>query len=99
MAGSNLCVAGGTVLRPAVSRLWSASRSSGAQVTPGVREMACRENQGATSFDKAAENLARLAQIVMCGEQLRLWGAEGRRVQQRNKQQRWQRPGPPSIVE
>ena len=65
-----------------------------------MREMACRENQGATSFDKAAENLARLAQIVMCGEQLRLLvEAEGRRVQQCNKQQRWQRPGPPRIVE
>jgi len=52
------------------------------QVTPGVREMACRENQGATSFNKAAENLARLAQIAMCGEQLRLIvEAEGRRVQ------------------
>jgi hypothetical protein len=52
------------------------------QVTPGVRELACRENQGATSFDKAAENLARLAQIAMCGEQLRLIvEAEGRRVQ------------------
>ena len=51
-------------------------------VTPGVREMACRENQGATSFDKAAENLARLAQITLCGEQLRLIvEAEGRRVQ------------------
>jgi hypothetical protein len=47
-----------------------------------VREMACRENQGATSFDKAAANLARMAQIVMCGEQLRLIvEAEGRRVQ------------------
>jgi hypothetical protein len=52
------------------------------QVTPGVREMVCRENQGATSFSKAAENLARLAQIAMCGEQLRLIvEAEGRRVQ------------------
>ena len=52
------------------------------QVTPGVREMACRENQGATSFHKAAENLARLAQIAMCGEQLRLIvEGEGRRVQ------------------
>lgn len=45
--------------------------------------MACRENQGATSFSKAAENLARLAQIVICGEQLRLLvEAEGRRVQE-----------------
>jgi hypothetical protein len=53
-----------------------------ATVTPGVREMACRENQAATSFDKAAENLARTAQIRMSGEQLRLLvEAEGRRVQ------------------
>ena len=52
------------------------------RVTPGVREMACRENQGATSFDKAAENLARLAQITMSSEQLRqIVEAEGRRVQ------------------
>lgn len=53
-----------------------------ATVTPGVREMACRENQGATSFDKAAENLGRTAQITISGEQLRqLVEAEGRRVQ------------------
>ena len=51
-------------------------------VTPGVREMACRANQGATAFDKAAENLARLAQVKMCGEQLRLLvESEGRSVQ------------------
>src|SRR5437762_617250 len=37
----------------------------GATVTQGVREMACRQNQGSTSFDKAAENLARMAQITM----------------------------------
>lgn len=49
---------------------------------PGVREMACRENQGATSFDKAAENLARTAQLTLSGEQLRLVvEAEGRNVQ------------------
>ena len=54
----------------------------GATVTPGVREMACRENQGATSFAKAVENLARTAQITMSGEQLRLLvEAEGRQVQ------------------
>jgi hypothetical protein len=44
----------------------------GESVTLGVREMACRENQAATSFDKAAENLARTAQLVLSGEQLRL---------------------------
>src|SRR3972149_1775363 len=55
---------------------------SGATVTLGVREMACRENPGATSFAKAAENLARTAQITLSGEQLRLVvGAEGRNVQ------------------
>jgi hypothetical protein len=54
----------------------------GATVTPGVREMACRQNQGATSFDKAAENLARTAQITLSGEQLRLLvEREGRQVQ------------------
>lgn len=54
----------------------------GETIMPGVREMACRENQGATSFDKAAENLARTAQITLSGEQLRLIvEAEGRHVQ------------------
>jgi hypothetical protein len=54
----------------------------GTTVTRGVREMACRQNQGSTSFDKAAENLARTAQITMSGEQLRLLvEAEGRKVQ------------------
>ena len=54
----------------------------GSSITPGVREMACRENQGATSFDQAAENLARLAQVKMSGEQLRLLvESEGRSVQ------------------
>jgi hypothetical protein len=54
----------------------------GQSVTRGVREMACRENQAAHSFDKAAENLARTAQIKLSGEQLRLIvEAEGRKVQ------------------
>ena len=54
----------------------------GASVTAGVREMTCRENQSAFSFDKAAENLARTAQIQLSGEQLRLVvEAEGRCVQ------------------
>jgi hypothetical protein len=54
----------------------------GETITPGVREMACRENQAATSFDKAAENLARTAQITLSGEQLRLVvEVEGRKVQ------------------
>lgn len=54
----------------------------GETITLGVREMTCRENQGATSFAKAAENLARTAQITMSSEQLRLLvEAEGRKVQ------------------
>jgi hypothetical protein len=54
----------------------------GETITPGVREMACRENQGATSFEKAAENLGRTAQLTISGEQLRLVvEAEGRQAQ------------------
>ena len=53
----------------------------GATVTPGVRELACRENQASASFNKAAENLARTAQVTLSGEQLRLLvEAEGRQV-------------------
>jgi hypothetical protein len=53
----------------------------GASVTHGVRELACRENQSSSSFDKAAENLGRSAQLSMSGEQLRLIvEAEGRQV-------------------
>jgi hypothetical protein len=52
-------------------------------VSHGVREMACRLNNDGQSFDKTAENLARTAQIQMCGEQLRqLVTAEGRAVLQ-----------------
>jgi hypothetical protein len=50
-------------------------------VTSGVREMGCRTNRDSSSFDKAAEDLARTAQIEMSGEQLRqIVEAEGRRV-------------------
>lgn len=53
----------------------------GQSVTPGVREMASRLNNDATSFDRAAENLARTAQIEMSGEQLRkIVLAEGRQI-------------------
>lgn len=53
----------------------------GATVTPGVRELACRINQASTSFDKAAENLARAAHIKLSGEQLRqLVEQEGRQI-------------------
>jgi hypothetical protein len=50
-------------------------------VSPGVREMACRLNNGGVSFDRAADNLARSALIRMSGEQLRqVVIAEGRAV-------------------
>jgi hypothetical protein len=52
-----------------------------ASITVGVREMACRLNKGASNFDKAAENLARAAQITLSGEFLRqVVEAEGRAV-------------------
>lgn len=55
--------------------------ADGANVTMGVREMACRLNNDAASFAKAADNLARTAQIEMGTEPLRLLvEAEGRRV-------------------
>ncbi len=43
----------------------------GQTVTGGVIEMACRLNNDGTSFDAAADNLFRTAQIKMSGEQLR----------------------------
>jgi hypothetical protein len=52
-----------------------------ATVSLGARELACRLNQNARSFDKAAENLARAAQIRLSGEKLRqLVEAEGKAV-------------------
>jgi len=54
---------------------------SGATVTPGVLELACRENLSASSFKKAAANLGRTAQLKLSGEQLRQEvEATGRRV-------------------
>lgn len=54
---------------------------AGTNVTVGVREMACRLNNDAASFEKAAENLERTAQIEMSAEQLRqLVQGEGGRV-------------------
>ena len=44
----------------------------GQTVTGGVLEMAARLNNDSTSFDKAAENLTRTAQVTMSGEQLRM---------------------------
>jgi hypothetical protein len=52
-----------------------------ATISLGVRELACRLNQNARSFDKAADNLARAAQIRLSGERLRqLVEAEGKTV-------------------
>src|SRR3954465_3273973 len=54
-----------------------------ATISLGVREMACRLNGDGKNFDKAAANLARTAQIKLCGETLRvLVEAEGKRVLQ-----------------
>jgi hypothetical protein len=44
---------------------------SGATITPGVLELACRESLSASSFAKAAANLARTAQLTLSAEQLR----------------------------
>lgn len=53
----------------------------GSTVTVGVREMACRLNNDAASFEKAADNLLRTAQLEMSSETLRLLVEdEGRRV-------------------
>jgi hypothetical protein len=52
-----------------------------ATVSLGVRELACRLNQSARSFDKAAENLGRAAQVRISGEFLRqVVEAEGKAV-------------------
>lgn len=54
---------------------------AGENVTAGVVEMASRLNNDAASFEKAAANLERTAQIKMSAEQLRqLVEGEGRRV-------------------
>src|SRR5476651_1054699 len=42
-----------------------------ASISLGVREMACRLNGDGKSFDKAAENLGRTAQVDLSGESLR----------------------------
>lgn len=52
-----------------------------ATVSLGARELACRLNQGARSFAKASDNLARAAQIRMSDERLRqVVEAEGKAV-------------------
>jgi hypothetical protein len=52
-----------------------------ASISLGVREMACRLNGDSKNFDKAADNLARTAQVAVSGETLRqLVETEGKRV-------------------
>jgi hypothetical protein len=52
-----------------------------ATISLGVREMACRLNGAGKSFDKAAANLSRTAQVALSGETLRqLVETEGKRV-------------------
>ena len=51
-------------------------------VSLGLREMACRLNLAARDFDKAAENLARAAQVRLSGEFLRqIVESEGKAIQ------------------
>lgn len=60
---------------------------SGAAITPGVIEMACRVNLSATSFLKAAAVLDRTAQVKISGERLRQEvEAAGRRVLEAQQQ-------------
>ena len=50
-------------------------------ISEGVREMACRVNQGSTSFAKAAETLGRTAHIEVSKETLRrLVEGEGKQI-------------------
>jgi len=65
-------------------------------VSLGARELACRLNQGARSFAKAADNLARAAQVRMSDELLRqVVEAEGRAVLTAQKAGRLAIPGQP----
>jgi hypothetical protein len=51
-------------------------------ISLGLREMACRLNQASRNFDKAADNLARTAQVKMSGEFLRqVVESEGKAIQ------------------
>jgi hypothetical protein len=53
-----------------------------ATISLGVRELACRLNLASHNFDKAADNLARAAQLHLSGELLRqVVEAEGRDLQ------------------
>ena len=52
-----------------------------ATVSLGLRELCCRQNAAARSFDKAAETLAKVGQVRMSGELFRqVVEAEGQRV-------------------
>jgi len=52
-----------------------------ATVSLGLRELCCRENADARSFDKAADTLARVGQVRVSGELLRqVVEAEGKRA-------------------
>jgi hypothetical protein len=58
-------------------------------ISLGMREMACRLNGDGKNFDKAAANLARTAQVKLCGETLRvLVETEGKRVVQAQRSER-----------
>jgi hypothetical protein len=64
-----------------------------AAVSAGVCELACRLNQGARSFQKAADNLARAAQIPLSDELLRqVVEAEGRAVLRAQQSGAWALP-------
>src|SRR5262249_49197906 len=71
-------------------------------VSLGVREMACRLNGASRSFDKAADNLARAAQVRMSGELLRqVVESQGRAIQAAARAGRlpvdWQAGGGPAL--
>jgi hypothetical protein len=67
----------------------AAAELAQATVSLGVRELACRLNAGAKSFDRAAENLRRAAQVPMSGEKLRqVVETEGQKVQAASAQGR-----------
>jgi hypothetical protein len=57
-----------------------------ASISLGVRELACRLNGDGKNFDKAADNLARTAQVQLSGETLRqLVETEGKHIVQAQK--------------
>ncbi|MGH6793661.1 MAG: hypothetical protein ACREDH_00280, partial [Methylocella sp.] len=59
-------------------------------ISEGVREMACRLNRGAVSFQQTAENLARAAHLSVSKETLRqLIEREGQAVLQAQRHGKW----------